>query len=76
MSDGAAFVALVVAFAVCVTAHVGILFGLARRTPRWRAAAALVVVPLALYWAVRAKMYVRAAAWVVGIVAYVALRLR
>ena len=76
MSDGVAFVALVIAFATCVTAHVCIVFGLARRPPHWHAAAALVVVPLALYWAVRAKMYGRAAAWVLGVASYVALRLR
>ena len=74
MNDGVAFVAVVVAFAIAVTAHVTIVFGLARRHPRWRAAAAFFVVPLAPYWALREKMRARAAMWIVGVVGYVVAR--
>ncbi|MBC7051985.1 hypothetical protein G6O46_23535, partial [Salmonella enterica subsp. enterica serovar Enteritidis] len=42
---------LVVSFALFVTAHVAITYGLAFRPPRWRALAALFVAPLAPYWA-------------------------
>ncbi len=74
MSDTRAFVLLVVAFAACVTAHVTILLGLAARAPRWRALAALLVPPLAPYWAARERMWLRLVAWVAGALAYVALR--
>ncbi len=70
MSDTASFALLVVSFATWVTAHVTIVFGLSRLTPRWRAPVAFVVVLLAPYWAVRARMYVRAAAWLLGALLY------
>ncbi len=72
--DIATFAVLVVAFAVLVTAHVTIVVGLFRRTPRWRSIVALVVAPLAPYWAIRDRMYVRGAAWLVGAVAYAVAR--
>ena len=74
MSDAVGFVAIVVAFAVAVTAHVTIAFGLLRRQPRWHSVVALVIFPLAPYWAVREKMRVRAALWIVGVVGYVVAR--
>lgn len=74
MNDGVAFVAVVVAFAIAVTAHVTIVFGLARRGPKWHAAAALFLVPLAPYWALRERMRARAAMWIVGVVVYAVAR--
>jgi hypothetical protein len=65
---------LVLTFALLVTAHVTIVLGLLRRAPRWRSVVALVVAPLAPYWAIRGKMYVRAAAWLLGAVGYVIAR--
>ena len=64
------YLATVLGFAVAVTAHVTIVVGLAARRPRVRALVALVLVPLAPYWAVRERMRVRAAAWGIGVVAY------
>jgi hypothetical protein len=66
--------ALLAAFATFVTAHAALVFGLAARPPRWRAFVALVLVPLAPYWGVRAGMYLRSALWGVGALAYLALR--
>jgi hypothetical protein len=61
---------LVLAFAWLVTVHVTIVFGLAKKHPRWRAAAAFFVPVLAPYWAFREHMRVRAGMWVGGIVVY------
>jgi hypothetical protein len=60
----------VIAFAVLVTIHCAIVYGLAGRPPRWRALVAFVVVPLAPYWALRERMRFRAGAWVAGAVVY------
>jgi hypothetical protein len=62
---------LVLAFALFITAHVAITFGLAFRPPRWRAPAALLVAPLAPYWAWREHMRVRAGIWAGALVLYV-----
>jgi hypothetical protein len=70
-NDLVTIVALAIAFAILVTAHLAIVVGLLRRSPRWRAPVALVVPPLAPFWAWREKMRVRGIAWVVGGVAYV-----
>jgi hypothetical protein len=70
MKDLAVLVAIVACFATWVTAHVATVFGLAMRTPRWRAPIAFVVVPLAPYWALRDRMRVRAALWILGAVGY------
>ena len=58
------------AFAVLVTAHVAIVAGLFARTPRWHAPLALVLPPLAPYWAAREGMTARSLIWLVGIVVY------
>jgi hypothetical protein len=63
-------VALLLAFATLVTAHVTLVVGLVAREPRWRALAAAVVPPLAPFWGVREGMPVRATLWVAGAVAY------
>ena len=62
--------ALVGAFAVLVTAHVTLALGLCRRTPRWRAPVAFVVVPLAPAWGWRTGMRARSAIWVAAAVVY------
>lgn len=65
---------LFAAFATFVTVHLTIVFGLARRAPRWRAIPALAIVPLALYWGIRVGMRGRAVVWVLSAVAYTLLR--
>jgi hypothetical protein len=64
--------ALVLAFAVLATVHVAIVAGLAGRAPRWRALPALVVAPLAPYWA-WPTMRRRAVLWLASAAAYVVL---
>jgi hypothetical protein len=66
------YLATILGFALFVTAHVTIVFGLATRPPRWRAPVALFVPPFAPLWAVRDRMRVRAVAWLAGAVVYVA----
>jgi hypothetical protein len=72
--DVVIFGALVAAFAVLATAHVTIAVGLLRRRRRWRSLVALVVAPLALYWAIRERMTARSVAWALGAVGYVVAR--
>jgi hypothetical protein len=67
--------AVVLAFAFLVTAHLAIAVGLVARTPRWRALVALVLAPLAPYWAWREHMRVRAGIWTAGLLLYVAARI-
>ena len=67
--------AIVLAFAALVTTHLAIVVGLLGRTPRWRSLAALIVAPLAPYWALRARMYVRGSAWLLAAVVYLVARL-
>ncbi len=55
--------AVLVGFALLVTVHVTIAVGLVRREPRWRGLVAFIVAPLAPYYAFRARMPVRATAW-------------
>jgi hypothetical protein len=71
MRDVVVLVGLLVAFATLVTVHVAIVFGLAFQEPRWRALVALVVPPLAPYWALRGGMRVRGGIWVASILLYV-----
>jgi hypothetical protein len=72
--DSAELAAMAFAFALLATAHLAIVAGLLRQPPRWRSVAALVIAPLAPYWAIRDRMYVRAVAWLVGAVAYAIAR--
>jgi hypothetical protein len=65
---------VVLAFALLVTAHLAIAVGLVTKTPRWRALVALVVPPLAPYWAWREHMRVRAGIWAAGLVLYAVAR--
>ncbi|HEX3596208.1 MAG TPA: hypothetical protein VHU80_13955, partial [Polyangiaceae bacterium] len=62
-------------FALLVTAHVALAVGLIGRRPRSRGFVALLVPPLAPYFGVREKMWVRSAVWVLSAVAYVAARI-
>jgi hypothetical protein len=66
--------ALLVSFAVLLTCHITLVWGLASRAPRWRALVALVALPLAPYWGARAGMRARAALWGASAIAYIALR--
>jgi hypothetical protein len=66
-----ALTALVAAFALFVTAHVGIVMKLLFRHPRWRAALALVIPPLAPYWGASERMTGWSLVWVGSLVAYV-----
>ena len=65
--------ALVLAFAIVVTAHVTLVVGLAGRAPRWRALVALLVPPLAPYWGWDGLRR-RSVLWVAGAVVYAVLR--
>jgi hypothetical protein len=58
------------AFAALVTAHVRLLFGLVARQPRIRALWALLVPPLAPFWAYRERLRGWATVWAVALVAY------
>lgn len=71
MKDLIVVIGLVISFALLVTAHVAIVYGLAWRTPRWRAPAAFFLTPLAPYWAWREHMRIRAALWAGAVVLYV-----
>jgi len=75
MSDAASVAFVVLSFGLLAAAHLTIAVGLLSRAPRWRAAAALVLPPLAPYWAAREHMWIRAAAWGLGLVVYVVARL-
>jgi hypothetical protein len=70
VSDLVVVIVVVVGFASLVTAHVTLVVGLLGRPPRTRALFALFVPPLALYWGVRERMYVRAVVWLVAACAY------
>ncbi len=74
MKDLVTVTVVVLAFATLVTSHLSIVFGLLRKPPRSRALLALVVAPLAPYWAFRERMRVRAGVWAVAAVLYVAAR--
>ena len=66
-----AFAVLVVSFAILVTTHVTLAFGLARRAPAGKALLAFVVAPLAPWWGWRAHMRVRGLLWMAASAVYV-----
>lgn len=70
MSDIILIVVIALAFALTVTAQVAILAGLLRRKLKWRALSALLMPPLAPYWAFTEGMRVRAVTWIVGAAVY------
>lgn len=60
---------VVLSFAVWATVQVSIGWALfSRRPPQW--GWALVLPPLGLSWALRAKMYVRVGLWIVSLATY------
>ena len=71
MKDLIVVATLVISLALFITAHVTITYGLAFRQPRWRAPAAFFVPPLALFWAWRERMRIRAGIWTASLVLYV-----
>jgi hypothetical protein len=70
--DATVLAVLLVAFATLVTAHLALVFGLSRRTPRWRGLVALVVAPLAPWWGWSERMRARGAVWMAAAVVYAA----
>jgi hypothetical protein len=68
--DAALYLWLVLSFAVLVTAHVTLAFGLALRRPRWRGLVSLVVPPLAPYWGYTSGLRLRTLVWAAGLGAY------
>lgn len=59
------------ALAVFVTAHVAIVARLLGKPPRWRAAVAFVLPPLAFFWASQAKMIALCRLWLGALLTYV-----
>jgi hypothetical protein len=65
------FAVLNIAFAALLTAHIHLLVGLLRRPPRWRAAVAFLIPPLAPWWGWRARMLASTGIWLFSAVAYI-----
>jgi hypothetical protein len=63
---------VVVAFSTLVTMHVMLVAALAARPPRWRAAAALLIAPLAPLWGWRDSRK-RAIAWMASALVYLVM---
>lgn len=59
------------ALALFVTAHVAIVARLFGSPPRWRAAVALLLPPLAFFWGTQAKMTALCRLWLGALLAYV-----
>ncbi len=74
MTDAPLFVTTIVAFAAGLTAHLTIAIALVSRRPRWRAPAALIIAPLALYFAVHERMWIRGGVWIAAAVVYAVAR--
>jgi hypothetical protein len=74
MRDEIVVGALVIAFALIVTTHAMLAYGLTRRVPWWRGPVALVVLPLAPYWGFRSGMRIRSTVWVTAAVVYAVVR--
>jgi hypothetical protein len=68
--DVAASVGVILAFAALVTAHLAIAAALFMRPRRWRGVAALLLPPLAPYYALQEKMRARGIAWLAALAAY------
>jgi hypothetical protein len=66
--------ALPLGFAWLMTCQTGIGIALLGRAPRWRGWVSLLppLAPLALYWALSERMYIRAGLWGVSLVLYLA----
>lgn len=65
--------ALGIALLVHVAAHVALTIRLAQRTPRWRAAVAFVVTPLAFWWGLEVGARRLAVAWLAALIVYAVL---
>jgi len=74
VKDMIVVVAVVLAFAVMITAHMAIVYGLAFRAPRWRAPVAFAFAPAGIYWALKEHMRVRAWLLVGSVVVYALAR--
>jgi hypothetical protein len=70
VKDVVVVASMILAFALLVTVHVSLVFGLAGKTPRWRALVGLVVPPLAPFWGWRERMRKRAVMWLSCAVLY------
>lgn len=74
MRDEIVIGALLLSFALWATSHVAIVAGLVRRSPRLRAPIALVIAPLAPYWALREGMRRRGMLWILSVGVYAIAR--
>ncbi len=70
--DAAVTIGLVLSFALLVTLHAAVVFGLARRRLVLGTIAGLLIPPVAPVWAFRCGMRWRSVAWGVAVVSYVA----
>jgi hypothetical protein len=70
--DAVVSMGLVLSFAVLVTLHAAVLFGLARQRRFLGTVAGLLLPPVAPVWAFRCGMRWRSVAWGFAVVAYVA----
>ena len=68
-------VVAIVSCAFALLAHASIVAALATRSPKWRAAVALVVPPLAPYWAWREKLRGRTITWIASAIVYAIARI-
>ncbi len=72
MKSAVLMAGLVLGLASLVTTHVALAGRIwLRQTPRWRGLVALVVPPLALFWALRAGWKGIAVLWILAITVYV-----
>lgn len=75
MKDVIVLGALVLSFAVWATTHLVIAVRLTARAPRWRGPAALVIPPLAPWWAFEEEWKVTAGLWIGAVLVYAGARL-
>ncbi|MEB2310786.1 MAG: hypothetical protein OZ921_12545 [Sorangiineae bacterium] len=73
--DVVAMLTLAGSFALLVTVHVALAYGLSWRKPWWRGPVALVVPPLAPWWGLEEGMRVRAALWLLAVCVYAVARI-
>lgn len=74
MKDEIVILALLFSFALWLTSHVAIFVGLLTRRPILRAPLALIVAPLAPYWAIREGMAARGLLWTISVGIYAIAR--
>ena len=75
MRDAVEVATIVLAFAFGLTLHVALAWGLGRVDSRRHAVLALVFPPLAPFYGLRARLFLRAGAWLCAWVVYLALLL-